>query len=192
MTVPISHQIPGPICPLYICPAPGITRLRTAATPGFQAFGIRLCCKTGSKNSPQCLHFFAAKATSSEQCGQRTLGSIVAVRLAGDDILHPSDHLLDLMNFGSAMYFSVLFDLFWSVDLTPLKCPRCRVRYRRYRGSMRISSTSTSWIRLLSLIMYQLNRSQEFPRRLLLSASLSRCRIFPLPTYTGVEPSYRM
>src|SRR5712691_12368487 len=93
MTVPISHQIPRPICPLYICPAPGITRLRTAATPGFQAFGIRLCRKAGSKNSPQCLHFFAAKATSSEQYGQRTLGSIVAVGLAGVDILHPSGSL---------------------------------------------------------------------------------------------------
>src|SRR6266849_6197015 len=93
MTVPISHPIPAPIFPLYIWPAPGMTRLRTAATPGFQAGGIRFCRKAGSKNSPQCLHFFAAKAMSSEQYGQRTLGSIVAVGLAGVDILHPSGSL---------------------------------------------------------------------------------------------------
>jgi hypothetical protein len=91
-TVPTSHQIPGPICPLYICPAPGITRLRTAAVPGFQLCwsGIRLWRICGSKNSPQCLHFLAEKATSSEQYGHRTLGSEVAVGLAGLAILHPS------------------------------------------------------------------------------------------------------
>jgi hypothetical protein len=39
------------------------------------------------------------------------------------------DHLLERMNFGGAMYFRLRFDV--SVDLTPLKWPRCRVRYRR-------------------------------------------------------------